>query len=255
MKFNKLLQGKMIMLFILVALDTHAQINSYPLNQSLIGPGQLSFDIDNDGMNDYTFDILTLSPGVLAARVNGDGNSKILDNSTFGYPDTLNFNDPVTGYFHSGIGVLGTFNNAGQFNGAGNKYLGIRINSGGSDFYGWIELYCSVDRDTLNLISCGYNTTSGASILAGQTSLTGINDFHKDMLDVRLFLNENATELTIKRDLINNFNYLIYSLSGQEVSCGMASDRIDISKLSNGNYILKIQKENSYIARQFVISR
>jgi hypothetical protein len=227
-------------LFLLFCFTTFSQINYYPINQTLNAVGQKTFDVDNDGTVDYTFDIILLSPNVYAARVNAMGASKILDNSTFGYPDTLNFNDPVIGFFHSGIGVLGTFNNAGQFNGAGMKYLGIKINSGSSDYLGWIKLYCSSNRDTLKIISCGYNVISGAAINAGQTIISGLKESNTSFGSLELFPNPCSNEITIIRANSEQINYSVFNSTGQEVMKGKTSNKINISNLQSGLYTLKV---------------
>lgn len=231
-------------LFSLICITSFSQINYYPINQTLTAVGQKTFDIDNNGTVDYTFDIILLSPSVYAARVNAMGASRILDNSTFGYPDTLNFNDPVIGFFHSGIGVLGTFNNAGQFNGAGIKYLGIKINAGVSDFPGWIKLYCSVNRDTLKIISCGYNLNSGATINAGQTIISGLKESNSSFGSVGLFPNPVSNEINIFGSNSEQINYILFNSIGQEVMVGNTSNKINISNLQNGIYNLKVYNSN-----------
>lgn len=223
-----------------------AQINHYSINQSLIGVGQKTFDINNDGNDDYLFEIISLSPGTLAARVNTLGTSEILDNSTFGYPDALNFNDVVTGYFHTGVGVLGTFTNAGQFNGMGNKYLGIKMKVGGSNFLGWIEINCSVARDTLSFIATSYNTVSDASIYAGQTIASGINTTSFAYQNIHLFPNPCSTTLQIN-GIWEEFEYCIYSVMGESLIRATSSKIIDVSGLRNGMYILEVkQKKHTF---------
>jgi Secretion system C-terminal sorting domain len=163
---------KTTLLFViqLVAITVlNAQINSTNINEILIGPGSLSVDLNNDGLNDFTFEILTLSPNVLAARAVTLNSSEFLDDSTFGYPNALDEGDLVNGYFNNGNGVLGTFNNAGQFNGMGDKFLGVKINSSGNDLIGWIKLNCNANNDTLKIISAGYNTLAQEPITAGET--------------------------------------------------------------------------------------
>lgn len=59
---NQLLfvRANLTVLFLLLYFLSYSQINSYSINQTLAGPSQLTLDIDNDGSNDYTFDIITL---------------------------------------------------------------------------------------------------------------------------------------------------------------------------------------------------
>ncbi len=105
----------------------------------------------------------------LAARVNPK-TIEILDNSTYNYPDALDFNEQISndGYWTHSTGVLGTFGNAGQFQGQGEKYLGIRFKASGGYKYGWVKIYCSQHNDTLKIIEYAYNDVLNSNIKAGQ---------------------------------------------------------------------------------------
>lgn len=234
---------------------------TFPINESIIGPGSITLDLNNDNIDDFTFDILTLSADVYAARVLTPGLSRILDNSTFGYPDTLNYGSPVEGYFNTGPGVLGTFNNAGQFNGAGNKYLGIRINDSGSDYLGWIELNCSSNRDTLSLIAFGYNAIPGASIFAGQTSVNATIEMEEtSSAPLIVFPNpiDDYTVVTVDPKYTKFTLTLINSL-GQAVQTSVHSYSqrvvIDRNNLPSGAYVLSLSVEGRLVAREKVIIR
>ncbi|MFB0998471.1 MAG: hypothetical protein QMC28_07230, partial [Flavobacteriales bacterium] len=86
-----------------------SQINIYSVNQVItISSALFTLDVDSDGYDDYTFEILPLSGILNAARVISLGNSQVMDGSTLGYPDTLNFGDNVTSPFSYGNTVLGT---------------------------------------------------------------------------------------------------------------------------------------------------
>jgi hypothetical protein len=242
-----------------LSLNTFSQINSYNINQTIIGPGALTFDLNNDGNNDFSFDIVTISPGVLAARVLTIGLSTILDNSTYSYPDTLNYGDPVSGYFHSGTGVLGTFNNAGQFNGAGNKYLGIKINGSGLDYSGWIKLNCSVNRDTLNIISCGYNTVASDSIYAGQTTIAAINENELKSQDcIHIHPNPFSSLTTLRADhCFHNATLEVYNCFGQTVTLikNISGQTIILPRnnLENGLYFVRLTQDNQKITTNKII--
>ncbi|MFN3916199.1 MAG: hypothetical protein ACK4K0_00540 [Flavobacteriales bacterium] len=94
-----------------------SQIITGNINYTITTVGQHNVNLNNDVFNDFTFEIIELSPGVYSARVLPLNGSQILDNSTFGYPDALNFNDTIAGNFHSNTGILGTIANAGLFQG------------------------------------------------------------------------------------------------------------------------------------------
>lgn len=149
------------------------------INTEVISTGIKSIDLNNDGKNDLNFEIIDLNKfnpkklpesfDSLAARVE-PVSIQILDNSTFGYPDALDVNDTISGdgSWSDRTSVLGTFANAGQFQGKGEKYLGFRFNEEGKFNYGWIKIYCSEHNDTIKIIDYAYNKVNGSIIKAGQ---------------------------------------------------------------------------------------
>lgn len=235
-----------LILLMLASNSVFSQIKSYAINHTLIGPSSITFDLDSNGTDDFTFDIVTLSPGVLAATAYAIAPSTLLDNSTFGYPDTLNFGDPVTGYFHSGTGVLGTIAGGGQFNGRGIKYLGIRINASGADHNGWIKLNCSLNRDTLEIISVGFNTIATAPITAGQTSSVGVNEESLSSIhSIILYPNPASNLVTVNTDFeMNEATITIYNNYGQLVKTIEKNNgntaRFTLEGLEDGIYFLHL---------------
>ena len=95
---------------------------------------------------------------------------QILDNSTWDYPDALDLDNLISeeGNWSNSNGVLGTFANAGKFQGAGEKYLAFRFNKNNIYNYGWIKIYCSQHNDTLRIIEYAYNKIENSTIRAGQ---------------------------------------------------------------------------------------
>lgn len=165
------------------AISNHVDsILSGLLNVSVVGTGSLGLDLTNDDDIDIGFEIIDLvslnggylpdSLDSLAARVLPMG-SQILDNSTFGYCDALQANaviDANAGTWGDRSSfVLGTFANAGLFNGQGERYLAFRFLDANDYNYGWIKLYLSAQNDTLRIIEYAWNQTSNQEILAGQT--------------------------------------------------------------------------------------
>ena len=245
LKFKKSLLQLLIMGLLLLPEYAQGQIIEHVINDTLSGIGTLTKDINQDGTSDFTFEIIDLSPNGLGARVVGLSSSTFIDNSTFGYPDALSLGDSVTGYFNSGNGVLGTFNNAGQFNGMGIKYLGIKIVSGGLNYMGWIKLTCSTANDMIVLISSGYNTSPNIGITAGQTSLTTKIQSNPLILAKEIYPNPTSGTIDISSfNLDNKCTYIIHSLSGEKLINGNATQKINVSSLPNGIYILSIQYED-----------
>ncbi len=257
---TKLIQGTYHFLFILLSLiclsnPLHSQINFTELNDTIVGPGNILKDLDADGTFDYNFEIITLPIGELAVRVVSMGTSTFLDNSTFGYPDTLNTGDAVDGFFNSGNGVLGTFNDAGQFKGAGNKYLGLRLNTAGNYQFGWMYLNCSVGNDTLILISCAYHSVVDEPITAGEVDeMSAVFDREADE-KVSVFPNPAIDWLYVTQagDVLPTA-YSITAINGQLLKNNVYNSSIDISELESGVYILLLHYADYVVRKKFVVS-
>ena len=149
------------------------------IDTEFISTGLKSFNLIDDEKLDISFEIIDLnrynpdglpeSFDSLAARVHPVA-VQILDNSTYGYPDALNTDERIdeAGHWTNRISVLGTFMNAGKFQGHGEKYLGFRFPNNDHFNYGWIKLFCSAHNDTLRVIEYAYNQNKNSGILAGQ---------------------------------------------------------------------------------------
>ncbi len=149
------------------------------INAEFISTGLRSFDLLDDENPDISFEIIDLNKynpnglpeyfDSLAARVHPMA-VEVLDNSTYGYPDALNQDELIDekGRWTNRICVLGTFMNAGQFQGRGEKCLGFRFPKDGDYHYGWIKIFCSEHNDTLRIIDYAYNQNRNNSIKAGQ---------------------------------------------------------------------------------------
>jgi hypothetical protein len=149
------------------------------INAEFITTGYMGVNLDTDNRYDIGFEIVNLNKynpnglpesfDSLAARVIPKS-IEILDNSTYGYPDALEFDERIDKYgnWTNESGVLGTFLNAGQFKGKGEKYLGIRFLINNNYKFGWIKIYCSHHNDTLRIIEYAYNNSLGNPIKAGQ---------------------------------------------------------------------------------------
>ncbi|MFT4682781.1 MAG: cell division protein FtsL [Flavobacteriales bacterium] len=241
-----------VALLFLSGINAIAQINTYPVNQTItISSGSFTIDVDNDSNDDYTFEILPLSGSLKAARVISLGNSQVMDGSTFGYPDTLNFDDNVIGPFSSGNAVLGTdVGGGGQFSGAGVKYLGLNLAISGESHLGWISLEVPASNDTIILHDVGYNTTASDGITAGLMNLTSVNEI--SAIDFEIY--PNPCENLISIDWLKSnsgVSYSIFDLTGKLILNGAITENIDVSILASGTYILAIADSQNIGRKKF----
>lgn len=224
------------------------------IDQKLIGPGVLEIELTDDTFNDIKFDILNLGANGLAARVSSINGTGFLDNSTFGYPDALTYGSPVIGYFNYQTGVLGTFNNAGQFKGMGPRYLGIQLYHNGNNTLGWILLNCSALNDTLHIINCGYLDLPYNYLNAGQTGQVFTSVHHSETLQPSdiIYIADNG--ILLKNNFENHTapSFFIMDMSGRILMQGMASERISVAHLSAGAYMY-VEPLTSTLPYRFVV--
>jgi len=148
------------------------------IDAELVSTGYLRYDLDQNTNPDIAFEIIDLKPynddfpesfDSLAIRAHSY-TVEFLDNSTYQYADALDANEQIgsDGNWTTQTIVLGTFQNAGNFNGQGDKFLAFRIVDGSIYKYGWIKVNCSEHNDTLKVIDYAFNKIHASSILAGQ---------------------------------------------------------------------------------------
>jgi len=162
----------------------HGLLQSEPVIATM-QPGQVKqfekydLDINGDGILDITFQVvdLTLWNGVMpnildnmATRAFLYNGAQVMDNSTWGYADALTDEEisKKSTWSTRSITVLGTINDAGRFEGKGDRYLGVRIEKEGDYYYGWVKLNCSPMSDTLHVKECAINFAKNKAITAGQ---------------------------------------------------------------------------------------
>lgn len=247
-KINRL--SLFVVILFLSGKTTIAQINSYSVNQTVtISSGPFTIDVDSDGNDDYTFEILPLSGSLNAARVISLGNSQVMDGSTFGYPDALNFGDHVTSPYSSGNAVLGTdVGGGGLFSGAGLKYLGVNVDSSGDSHLGWISLEVAATNDTINIHDIAYNSTANDGITAGQINLSSVIAIN--LIDFEIY--PNPCQNLIGIDWPNSTSISSYSISdltGEMMINGAFVKHIDVSILASGIYILTLA-EGQHVGRK-----
>jgi hypothetical protein len=162
-----------------ISMHVDSILNGF-IETNIVSTGHQKFDLNGDQIYDIAFeiiDLMVLNNGTLPAHFDSLAaravpySVEILDNSTYGYADALTDEFVINKdqVWQKTNCVLGTFANAGQFQGAGDRFLGIRIQKEDDFQYGWIKLNCSQHNDTLKIISYAYNTNIGSQIKAGQT--------------------------------------------------------------------------------------
>jgi hypothetical protein len=229
------------------------QINLFEINETLIGVGNVELDLNDDGNIDFNLEIILLPNESLAARVQAVGGSLVLDNSGFGYPDGLVFGDPVQGLFAPGNGVLGTFNNAGRFNGQGIRYLGLRVAGGAALYDGWLKLDVSAGSDTIAIMQGAYQSEADEAILAGEGEGDVLNVQNDSGHTLRLYPNPAATYVGLVGLDGQASQYTLISPNGAVLLSGRVTERIDIALYPAGFYFIKAQTSRGTLTGKLLI--
>ncbi len=224
--------------FVFFTHSAYSQITVNTVNLEIIGENQQSIDINNDGTNDLQFEIISI-PAVRAIPLNG---TTILDNSTYGYADALNINQPISGNFTNQTVVLGTFSTAGNFNGQGDKYLGVKLFNSLQQtvHYAWVLLNCSENNDTLKIIKYAFEASPSVQINAGQTVSNVKCEENSKVFDLTVYPTISTDFLTITNQTSQIINYDIIDNKGVIIFQGKTYNGIKIDTLQNGVYILRL---------------
>lgn len=118
------------------------------------------------------FEIVDLEIGH-ASRAKCSSSIQMLDSSIYGYCDPLDSQALIgkeNAWSDNESFVLGTtIGNGGLFTGNVARYLGFRVQVDGDYQYGWVLVNNNSDNTSIAVESYAINTTTGNSILAGQT--------------------------------------------------------------------------------------
>lgn len=164
-------------------ISNHAKaIINGEIDAQYVNSGPIGLDVDQDENPDFEFEIINLReingsdyPDTLvdlAIRATPKNNVSILDNSTYGYADALDRSTVIDeeGNWTSERVVLSTISTGGQFRGKNNKYLAFKMPNDNGASYGWIEISCSQNNDTLSISGFAYESVKNQPIEAGQTN-------------------------------------------------------------------------------------
>jgi hypothetical protein len=258
------------------ATGANAQIVYTDVDPDFMHPGDeigFGLDMDNDGNFDFIIasadTTITNSNGTFRVRntvVAGYGtqaaNNAIAGEtpSGYNYALALNMNDMIDNTLNW-IATTNTMaynvNSANPYaenwNGVTDKYLALRFNSNGNDYYGWARMDVQAEADVWTLKDYAYQAGQTA-IEAGAT--TAIEEGTMDQLVH--FINQADNSVMIRlNETVTGANVTVVSASGQVVQSGAAEGTefvVEMNGLSGGIYMINVTSEQGTITKKMIVA-
>lgn len=266
----------------------NAQVIYHPLNIVLTGGGWCAIDLNADGTPD--FDISQDSGGTKAdAKL--DFGSSVNSNFThdrfaavagsimrtsasnsfiFGLPYAYssekkidlnakwfsygNILSSAGGAYRAPVLASNAFRGAkGNWSQASNKYLALKLTSGGQIHYGWLRLSVGLHGDSVKIFGYAYQSTPDSSILTGEGYVTGISSHGLSNISVY----SSGKIVFVKYPGISSgYMILVNDINGNEIKVIRTSDELCELNLDNcaaGIYTIRVKIGQSEITKKVSI--
>ncbi len=180
--------------------------------------------------------------------------------SSYNYALALNMNDMIdntlnwisaTNTMAYNVNSSNPYNE--NWNGVTDKYLALRFNTGGTDYYGWARMDVDAIGDAWVLKDYAYNDT-GAGILAGEGGV-GLDETNMESL-VHFINQANNTVLVRVNENVTNANVTVVASSGQVVQTGVVENgefSVAMDGLTSGIYMINVTSEQGTITKKMIV--
>ena len=235
-------------------------------------------DLNNDGINDF-FLIQINYTGISyygSSYVNyAVGMFQLINNAvhgsmtstSYGLPIPLNANDPIGNALSwqagSYISFLANYNKSGTYTssygnwlGAKDKYLGLRLDVSGSTHYGWLRLDVNINGNGFSVKDYAYDDEPDKTIAAGDKGPFAGIDKESSIDPIFAYSFGKTIYVNDIAHLDHNADIRIYDMMGREVFhspiSGIAG-KIDLPGAGSGNYIVKVETQKGIITRKIYL--
>ncbi len=206
-------------------------------------------DLNNDMIIDFNF--TGSQPGYLFLNPTAADNDFLgSGSSVYAYPFNLSNGAAISAAqsswlnngFSAGYASLNyQYCSFGNFCDVTDGYIGLRFTVGGNVHYGWVRLDTNADS-SFTIKDYAFNATPGASILAGQQTLS-IEDAAINSIRV-VALNKSIGLY----NLPSQTNYRLFDMSGKQVLNGSSNQNvhtIEAASVADGVFILEVEDVNT----------
>lgn len=255
-------------------------------DQVIAGEGaEVSLDINDDGINDFTFIVTSLSGtgtyyGIsftyganIAGAIALNGNEFLGSVTTYsGYSgvyapvlpsgEGINEDDQfVNGAPTLGISVAVSLlgfpyydYQAGNWLGVDMGYMGFRLNIDKDRFYGWMRVSVNGSANSITIHDYAYENEANKAIFTDQTA-TAINE--NPLAQADIYANGGQVFINLPELNSNNADVNIYDMSGKLVknqSLSNGNNVCNCNNLPSANYIVHVTEGQLTIKKQIAIN-
>jgi hypothetical protein len=258
------------------AAGANAQIVYTDVDPDFMHPGDeigLGLDMDNDGNFDFIIasgdSIFQTSAGSVRVRntvVAGYG-SQAANNAIAGeMPSAYNYAlaldmgtmiDNTLNWISATNTMAYNVDSANPYaenwNGVTDKYLGLRFNSGGNDYYGWARMDVQAEADVWTLKDYAYQAGQ-TGIEAGATA--AIEEGTMDQY-VHFVNQADNTVKVVLNEAVTGANVTVVSAAGQVVQTGAVEGAefvVNMNGLAGGIYIINVTSEQGSITKKMSVA-
>jgi hypothetical protein len=213
-------------------------------------------DLNNDNQTDFMiqFGGSAGMAGVMCYPQNNNayaGNFVIDTYLPWALSESDNICDSLaTWYNANNPGTIAMGSSIGNWVGATDKYLALKLIVGGNTFFGWARFDVLESSASFTIKDYAFESTPNTCIQAGQTSL-GLNE-NSNKNDFSIFPNPCNSSTTIKTKVnLNNATITIYNAFGQALKQvkNISGHTISLYRenLPSGLYFIGLTEENKII--------
>jgi hypothetical protein len=213
-------------------------------------------DLDNDATPDFSIDAYKVvdTNQIQLKMLHVNAETVPLMAATVNVVDAKNLGDNFGNWWQSYDSYIFQIPEFMTMNGAGNKYIGLRLFKNGNYYYGWVQVNVYTNADFVTVINYGFEDIPNTKITAGQTvsSPSSINELNKELFTIYPNpVNNSFTINTISKSNITSIR--LYSLMGELVKeIGTSAKLVNTSDLKAGIYFIEIIADNRKTIKKIV---
>lgn len=227
--------------------------------------GLYNLDLNNDGTFDFRFDLLITPAGTTSSGAPYPGSNRVMVTplgsnaiagsvvSAYIYPTAMAAGDTVKPTLTWNIGtnqsMASSFGSGylyGNWLGAADKFIGLKLNVAANTFYGWARLDVDSVASTFTIKDYAYKNNPGLPIVAGMMTDVGISEniFANNVL---IYGYDNHISITLLNDLHAEGIIKITNILGQEIFTQIITSKemnISLEDQKSSTYFVSVIQAN-----------